>query len=128
MSWYTPSIVDRIQDPVEAGEPAFAVPREVYDAGFAHNVSLGYKSPETAVLAVVPVVAHHEIVILLDRIFIPRFPVNSKLIPLPRDGVILKTGKNIFINVIIFGRQRHRLSLKRDHDGGKMMVMYKSRS
>ena len=60
--------------------PADAVLRaKPYQRRFAHNVRFGHKAPVAAILASVPVIAHHPIIIVFKCIAAGRLAVYNKL-------------------------------------------------
>lgn len=67
------------KETVPANLVVIFVPTEVDGPGFAHNVVFGYKSPVTAVDTVVPIVAHHPVVVLLNSVMRGRLSIYQYL-------------------------------------------------
>src|SRR5688572_29401523 len=75
------------------------------DPGFPYDVVFRNKTPEAAVLAQVPVVTHHPVVIHLESVLVCFLAVNDKFIVLTLQGIALVNAYNPFINVIVVGSE-----------------------
>ncbi len=62
----------------QAVPPGSFFPTEPNKGSLAYNVGLGHKTPIATVLAAVPVIAHHPIIIVLAGVGICLFAVDDK--------------------------------------------------
>ena len=71
----------------------------------------GDESPEAAVLRIVPVISHDEIVILAERVGIPYLAVNENTLSVQGCGLPFIIGDHRLVGRPIFSGQIHRLIL-----------------
>src|SRR5699024_684435 len=87
---------------------------------------LWHEAPEATILTVITVIAHHEVIILFDGVCIGLLSVDDKLVPIAIHSISLITRKDIFVDMIVLGRQRYRLPFKWNDRRRQVMMVDKS--
>ena len=80
------------------------LPTEPNHRGLTDNSRFRHKAPIPAVLASVPVIAHHPVIIIFKSILIGRFSVNYKVIPVLYQCMMFVSSNNSSVDRYILSR------------------------
>jgi hypothetical protein len=109
-------------DLVEETAPADAfVPAHPDEGRFADDMIFGYESPETGILRVVAVVAHHPIVVPFESILCYFFAIEVVFSVLLFEVVVFVGADDSFVDRIIFRREGDGRARPGQEDGTEIV-------
>ena len=88
-------LVNQTEEPTKTGQIGLVIPGEIDNSRFADHMIVRHETPVSGILAVIPVVTHHEIVIFLDCVGQSGLAVDYKSIGCPLYLITLMTFNHI---------------------------------